>query len=52
MAQLMTVRLSRGDAQPWGFRLHGGKDFGTPLLLQKVSIVLRKLSDLCSPQND
>lgn len=37
MAQLMTVRLSRGDAQPWGLRLQGGKDFGTPLVVQKVS---------------
>lgn len=37
MAQLMNVRLSRVDAQPWGLRLQGGKDFGTPLLVQKVS---------------
>lgn len=37
MAQLITVRLSRTDNQPWGFRLQGGKDFGTPLVLQKVS---------------
>lgn len=36
MAQL-TVRLNRGDATPWGFRLTGGVDFGTPLALQKVS---------------
>jgi hypothetical protein len=38
MAQLVTVRLDRHDSQPWGFRLQGGKDFGTPLLLQKVSM--------------
>lgn len=37
MAQLITCRLSRGDAQPWGLRLQGGKDFGTPLVVQKVS---------------
>lgn len=37
MAQLITVRLSRGDASPWGFRLQGGKDFGTPLVIQKVN---------------
>lgn len=37
MAQLMNVRLSRVDAQPWGLRLQGGKDFGTPLVVQKVS---------------
>ena len=22
---------------PWGFRLHGGKEFGTPLRISKVS---------------
>uniref|UniRef100_A0A6M2DWP8 Putative adaptor protein enigma n=1 Tax=Xenopsylla cheopis TaxID=163159 RepID=A0A6M2DWP8_XENCH len=37
MAQLISVRLSRGDACPWGFRLQGGKDFGTPLVIQKVN---------------
>uniref|UniRef100_A0A1B6E0B2 PDZ and LIM domain protein Zasp n=1 Tax=Clastoptera arizonana TaxID=38151 RepID=A0A1B6E0B2_9HEMI len=36
-AGLITVRLSRTDASPWGFRLQGGKDFGTPLLIQKVN---------------
>lgn len=36
MAQLITARLSRSDGSPWGFRLQGGKDFGTPLALQKV----------------
>lgn len=37
MAQLINVRLNRVDAQPWGLRLQGGKDFGTPLVVQKVS---------------
>lgn len=37
MAQLINVRLSRVDAQPWGLRLQGGADFGTPLVVQKVS---------------
>ncbi|KAK7873261.1 hypothetical protein R5R35_011333 [Gryllus longicercus] len=37
MAQLINVKLSRFDAQPWGFRLQGGKDFGAPLLIQKVT---------------
>lgn len=37
MAQLINVRLSRVDAQPWGLRLQGGKDFGTPLVVQKVN---------------
>lgn len=36
MAQLISVKLSRFDACPWGFRLQGGKDFGAPLLIQKV----------------
>ncbi|XP_050419792.1 PDZ and LIM domain protein Zasp isoform X5 [Adelges cooleyi] len=38
MAQLINLRLSRPDqSSPWGFRLQGGKDFGTPLLIQKVN---------------
>lgn len=37
MAQLINLKLSRNDqSSPWGFRLQGGKDFGTPLLIQKV----------------
>jgi len=36
MAQLIGVKLSRFDSTPWGFRLQGGKDFGGPLLIQKV----------------
>lgn len=47
MAQLITVRLSRVDAQPWGLRLQGGKDFGTPLVVQKVSLRLFFLSFKC-----
>jgi len=35
--QLLQVKLSRFDAQPWGFRLQGGTDFAQPLLVQKVS---------------
>ncbi|KAG7199072.1 hypothetical protein KM043_017973 [Ampulex compressa] len=37
MAQLIGVKLSRFDGSPWGFRLQGGKDFGTPLVVQKVN---------------
>lgn len=44
MAQLINVRLSRVDAQPWGLRLQGGMDFGTPLVVQKVSFLSRSLS--------
>ena len=32
-----TIKLVKGDATtPWGFRLHGGKDFGAPLTVQRV----------------
>ncbi|XP_066601203.1 PDZ and LIM domain protein Zasp [Prorops nasuta] len=37
MAQLISVKLSRFDGSPWGFRLQGGKDFGSPLVVQKVN---------------
>lgn len=40
MAQLLSVRLNRSDAQPWGLRLQGGADFGTPLVVQKVSKII------------
>uniref|UniRef100_A0A182FEG1 Uncharacterized protein n=1 Tax=Anopheles albimanus TaxID=7167 RepID=A0A182FEG1_ANOAL len=36
MANLITVRLQRGDGQAWGFRLQGGKDFSAPLVLQRL----------------
>lgn len=42
MAQLIGVKLSRFDGSPWGFRLQGGKDFGTPLVVQKVSRILAR----------
>ncbi|XP_075169898.1 Z band alternatively spliced PDZ-motif protein 52 isoform X12 [Haematobia irritans] len=35
--QMMQIKLSRFDAQPWGFRLQGGTDFAQPLLVQKVN---------------
>ncbi|XP_063532218.1 PDZ and LIM domain protein Zasp isoform X4 [Cydia strobilella] len=37
MAQLLTVRLNKAGPEPLGFRLQGGKDFGTPLVVQKVN---------------
>ncbi|ERL87059.1 hypothetical protein D910_04460, partial [Dendroctonus ponderosae] len=37
MASMSTVRLTKGDSPNWGFRLQGGKDFGTPLVIQKVN---------------
>lgn len=39
MANLITVRLQRNEGQPWGFRLQGGKDFSSPLVLQRVSTI-------------
>lgn len=50
MSQVITARLSRNDAQPWGFRLQGGKDFGTPLVIQKVSTLIRTHFAACSLQ--
>lgn len=44
MAQLISVKLSRFDGSPWGFRLQGGKDFGTPLIVQKVSPAYSSMS--------
>ena len=36
MAQTLQIKMSRQENSPWGFRLHGGVDFGTPLTIQKV----------------
>lgn len=36
-AGTLDIKLSRSERQPWGFRLHGGSDFGTPLIIQKVN---------------
>jgi len=34
----ITVVLNRGNgASPWGFRLQGGADFRSPLVVQRVS---------------
>ncbi|CAH1236620.1 unnamed protein product [Diabrotica balteata] len=38
MASLITVHLNKGGSPNLGFRLQGGKDFGTPLLIQKVNV--------------
>ena len=35
-AGTLDIKLERRERQPWGFRLHGGSDFGTPLIIQKV----------------
>ena len=36
----MEIKMSRFDNSPWGFRVHGGIDFGAPLRIQKVSTIL------------
>ncbi|XP_071442449.1 LIM domain-binding protein 3 isoform X5 [Hetaerina americana] len=37
-SSMVTVKLARFDGSPWGFRLQGGKDFGAPLVIQKVAV--------------
>jgi hypothetical protein len=34
--QTMEIKMARFENSPWGFRLHGGADFSTPLTIQKV----------------
>ena len=34
--QKVDVKMARYDNSPWGFRVHGGIDFGSPLTIQKV----------------
>ena len=38
MAQQQTIEINmaRFENSPWGFRLHGGADFSSPLTIQKV----------------
>ena len=36
MAQQLEIKMARFENSPWGFRLHGGADFATPLTIQKV----------------
>lgn len=40
MAEMMSIKMSKFDNQPWGFRLQGGIDFCAPLTVQKVSYVI------------
>jgi hypothetical protein len=43
MSQTLQVKMSRNGNSPWGFRLHGGVDFGTPLTIQKVRQMMVKV---------
>ena len=36
-SQKMEIKMARFENSPWGFRVHGGIDFGAPLTIQKVS---------------
>jgi len=38
MAQTLEIKMARFENSPWGFRLHGGADFATPLTIQKVNM--------------
>ena len=38
LVQVLNVKLQRADNSiSWGFNLQGGKDFYSPLLIQKVT---------------
>jgi len=37
MAQMLPIKMSKFDNQPWGFRIQGGIDFAAPLTVQKVN---------------
>ncbi|KAI9558921.1 hypothetical protein GHT06_015710 [Daphnia sinensis] len=37
MAEMLSIKMSKFDNQPWGFRLQGGIDFCAPLTVQKVN---------------
>jgi len=37
-AMRLSAKMDRTDiGTPWGFRMTGGKDFGAPLVVQRVS---------------
>lgn len=38
--QVVSVRLRRGTTStPWGFRMQGGYEYGTPLCISQVSLL-------------
>ena len=41
-SQKVEIKMARFENSPWGFRVHGGTDFGAPLTIQKV----RKLGNI------
>ena len=39
----LSAKLDRSDGNTsWGFRMFGGKDFGAPLSIQKVSAIMSR----------
>lgn len=40
MSESVWLERPSGDV-PWGFRLHGGRDFHAPLTVQKVRLLRR-----------
>ena len=44
LVQVLNVKLQRNDQSvPWGFNVQGGKEFHSPLVIQKVSIQKKKI---------
>jgi hypothetical protein len=41
------IRLSKTDDQPWGFRVTGGLDFGTPVTVIKVQLFSSMMKQYC-----
>ena len=37
--ELLELKLVRNERQPWGFRLHGGRDEGLVLKVEKVTML-------------
>ena len=42
-SQKVEIKMARFENSPWGFRVHGGTDFGAPLTIQKVRQVLSNI---------
>ena len=41
-SQKVEIKMARYENSPWGFRVHGGIDFGSPLTIQKVSKLIER----------
>ena len=45
--QTIEIKMARFENSPWGFRLHGGADFSTPLTIQKVRKTFMQYHNCC-----